>query len=169
MCRCGVWRALCCRRHGAPVVSDPVRPHGPQPTRLRRPWDSPGGSTGAGAISFSDACKRKAKVKVKSCPTLCDPMDRSPPGSAVPGILQAGALERVPSPSPDWHYWARKFLSPPGLYGRSTRFKKAKWIPKACGAKTPLALKDTKSHCRKCVLTRGQYAAKSGLLLKRLP
>ena len=31
------------------------------------------------------------------CPTLCDPIDGSPPGSAVPGILQARTLEWVPS------------------------------------------------------------------------
>ena len=34
------------------------------------------------------------------CPTLCDPTDGSPPGSPVPGILQARALEWVPLPSP---------------------------------------------------------------------
>ena len=33
------------------------------------------------------------KVKVKSCPTLCDPMDCSPPGFSVHGILQARILE----------------------------------------------------------------------------
>ena len=32
---------------------------------------------------------------LQSCPTLCDPIDGSPPGSAVPGILQARALEWV--------------------------------------------------------------------------
>ena len=31
----------------------------------------------------------------QSCPTLCDPTDRSPPGSPVPGILQARTLEWV--------------------------------------------------------------------------
>ena len=31
----------------------------------------------------------------KSCPTLCDPMDYSPPGSSVHGILQVRILERV--------------------------------------------------------------------------
>ena len=36
----------------------------------------------------------------KSCPTLCDPMDCSPPGSSVHGILQAGILEWVTFPSP---------------------------------------------------------------------
>ena len=34
-----------------------------------------------------------------SCPTLCDPMDCSPPGSSVPGILQARILEWVAMPS----------------------------------------------------------------------
>ena len=31
----------------------------------------------------------------QSCPTLCDPIDGSPPGSSVPGILQARILEWV--------------------------------------------------------------------------
>ena len=33
---------------------------------------------------------------LQSCPTLCDPIDGSPPGSAIPGILQARTL--LPSP-----------------------------------------------------------------------
>ena len=32
---------------------------------------------------------------LQSCPTLCDPIDSSPPGSAVPGILQARTLAWV--------------------------------------------------------------------------
>ena len=32
---------------------------------------------------------------LQSCPTPCDPIDGSPPGSPVPGILQAGTLEWV--------------------------------------------------------------------------
>ena len=32
---------------------------------------------------------------LQSCPTLCDPIDGSPPGPAVPGILQARTLEWV--------------------------------------------------------------------------
>ena len=38
------------------------------------------------------AAAAAAKV-LQSCPTLCDPRDGSPPGSAVPGILQARTLE----------------------------------------------------------------------------
>ena len=36
-----------------------------------------------------------AAKSLKSCPTLCDPIDGSPPGSPVPGILQARTLEWV--------------------------------------------------------------------------
>ena len=37
---------------------------------------------------------------IESCPTLCDPMDSSSPGSSVHGILQARILEWLPFPSP---------------------------------------------------------------------
>ena len=36
-----------------------------------------------------------AAKSLQSCPTLCNPIDGSPPGSPVPGILQARTLERV--------------------------------------------------------------------------
>ena len=36
-----------------------------------------------------------AAKSLQSCPTLCDPTDGSPPGSSVPGILQARTLEWV--------------------------------------------------------------------------
>ena len=45
---------------------------------------------------------KKVKVKVlvtQSCPTLCDPLDCSPPGPSVHGILQASILEWVAMPS----------------------------------------------------------------------
>ena len=41
-----------------------------------------------------------AAKSLQSCPTLCDPIDSSRPGSPVPGILQARTLEWVPFPSP---------------------------------------------------------------------
>ena len=44
---------------------------------------------------------RRVKVSVtQSCPTLCNPVDCSPPGSSVDGILQARILEWVAVPSP---------------------------------------------------------------------
>ena len=36
-----------------------------------------------------------AAKSLQSCPTLCDPMDGSPPGSPIPGILQARTLKWV--------------------------------------------------------------------------
>ena len=41
------------------------------------------------------AAAAAAAVSLQSCPTLCDPIDGSPPGSPVPGILQARTLEWV--------------------------------------------------------------------------
>ena len=45
-------------------------------------------------VVYFDAAAAAAK-SLQSCPTLCDPIDGSPPGSPVPGILQARKLERV--------------------------------------------------------------------------
>ena len=42
-----------------------------------------------------DAAAPAAAKSLQSCPTLCDPIDSSPPGSPVPGILQARILEWV--------------------------------------------------------------------------
>ena len=41
------------------------------------------------------AATAAAAKSLQSCPTLCDPIDGSPPGSAVPGILHARSLEWV--------------------------------------------------------------------------
>ena len=43
---------------------------------------------------FSKVAAAAAK-SLQSCPTLCDPIDGSPPGSAIPGVLQARTLEWV--------------------------------------------------------------------------
>ena len=78
----------------APVVSDSVRPHRWQSTRLPRPWDSPGKNTGVGCHFLLQCMKVKSESEVaRSCPTLSDPMDCSLPGSSIHGIFQAGVLE----------------------------------------------------------------------------
>ena len=41
------------------------------------------------------AAAAAAAKSLQSCPTLCDPIDGSPPGAPVPGILQARTLEWV--------------------------------------------------------------------------
>ena len=45
-------------------------------------------------MNLTEAAAAAAK-SLQSCPTLCDPIDSSPPGSLVPGILQARTLEWV--------------------------------------------------------------------------
>ena len=71
-----------------------LRPHRRQPTRLPRPWDSPGKNTGVGCHFLLQCMKVKSEREVaQSCPTLRDPMDCSPPGSSVHGIFQARVLE----------------------------------------------------------------------------
>ena len=78
----------------ASVVSDSVLPHRWQPTRLPRPWDSPGKNTGVGCHFLFQCMKVKSESEVtQSCPILRDPMDCSLPGSSVHGIFQARGLE----------------------------------------------------------------------------
>ena len=45
-----------------------------------------------------------AAKSLQSCPTMCDPIDGSPPGSPVPGILQARTLEWVRDTDYGGHY-----------------------------------------------------------------
>ena len=78
----------------ASVVSDSVRPHRRQPTRLPRLWDSPGKNTGVGCHFLLQCMKVKSQSEVtQSCLTLSDPMDCSLPGSSIHGIFQARVLE----------------------------------------------------------------------------
>ena len=60
-------------------MSDSVRPHTRQPTRLRRPWDSPGTNTGVGCHFLLQCMKVKSESEVaQSCPTLSDPHGLQP-------------------------------------------------------------------------------------------
>ena len=75
-------------------VSDSVRPRRQQPTRLPRPWDSPGKNTGVGCHFLLQFRRVKSESEVtQSCPTLRYPMGCSLPGSSVHGVFQARALE----------------------------------------------------------------------------
>jgi len=56
---------------------------------------------------FKSAAAAAAK-SLQSCPTLCDPIDGSPPGSPVPGILQARTLEWVAISSSSAWKWKVK-------------------------------------------------------------
>ena len=75
-------------------MSDSVQPHRQQPTRLPRPWDSPGKNTGVGCHFLLQRMKVKSESEVaESRPTLSDPMDCSLPGSSIHGTFQARVLE----------------------------------------------------------------------------
>ena len=111
-------------------MSDSVRPHRRQPTRLPHPWDSPGKNTEVGCHFLLQCMKVKSESEVaqscltlrakggkselepifylpigrvslscclvaQSCPTLCNPMNCSLPGSSVHGISQARIQEWV--------------------------------------------------------------------------
>ena len=108
------------------VVSDSSRPHGLQPTRPFRPRDFSKQEYWSGChcllqeiswelLYFSNAYFRHRHINMELkcmcmfvlvaqwCPTLCDPMDCSLPGSPVHGILQARILEWVAMPfSKSW-------------------------------------------------------------------
>ena len=84
----------CCCCWVTSVVSDSVRPHRWQPTRLPRPWDSPGKNTGVGCHFLLQYMKVKSESEVaQSCPILYDPINCSLPGSSIHGIFQARVLE----------------------------------------------------------------------------
>ena len=65
-------------------MSDSVRPHGLQPTRLLHPWDSPGKRTGVGATAFSDTTLRVTT-------NGHFPMNRT----GKPGVLQSTGSQEV--------------------------------------------------------------------------
>ena len=108
------------------VMSDSVQPHGLQPTRLLRPWDFPGKSTGVGGqwkatilqtlkfppmdVWFTAA----AAATLQLCPTPCDPIDGSPPGFLSLGFSRKH-WSGLPFPSPmheseKWK-WSRSVVS----------------------------------------------------------
>ena len=117
-------------------MSDSVWPHRRQPTKLLRPWDSPGKNTGVGChfllqeifltqgsnphlllcrqILYCWATREIHLVvgagakSLQLCPTLCVPIDGSPPGSPVPEILQARTLEWVAVSFSDAWKWKVK-------------------------------------------------------------
>ena len=53
------------------------------------------GRTGRFGLTYIHTAAAAAAKSLQSCPTLCNPIDRSPPGSSVPGILQARTLEWI--------------------------------------------------------------------------
>ena len=81
--------SCCCCYYIASVVSDSVRPHRQQPTRLPRPWDSPGKNTGVGCHFLLQRMKVKSESEVaQSCWLLATPWTaafQAPPSMGFPG------------------------------------------------------------------------------------
>ena len=66
-------------------MSDSVRSHRRQPSRLPRPWDSPGKNWSG--LPFPSPMHESESEVAQSCPTLSDPMDCSLPGPSIHGIF----------------------------------------------------------------------------------
>ena len=84
------------------LQSDSVWPHRRKPTRLPRPWDSPGKNTGVGCHFLLQCMKVKSESEVaQSCLNLSDTMDCSLPGSSIHGFSRQEYWSGVPLPSPE--------------------------------------------------------------------
>ena len=91
----------CCCCCVALVVSDSVRPHRRQPTRLPRPWDSPGKNTGVGCRFLLQCMKVKRESEVsQSCPTLATPWTAAYQAPPSMGFSRQKYWGGVPLPSP---------------------------------------------------------------------
>ena len=112
----------------------------------------------------------------QSCPTLCDPMDCSPPDSSVHGILQAGILEWVAMPSPQGFFTTQG--SNPGLphcrqilylLSHQENPRILEWIayPVSRGTSRPRNLNRGLLHCSRMLYQLSHQGAAS--LLQLLP
>ena len=91
-------------------MSDSVQPHRRQPTRLRRPWDSPGKNTGVGC-HFLFQCM-KVKVKSLSCVRLfATPWTAAHHAPLPMGFSRQEYWSGVPSPSPSPMLFSLRYWS----------------------------------------------------------
>jgi len=82
-------------------VSNSVRPHRRQLTRLPRPWDPPGKNTGVGCHFLLQCMKVKSESEVtQSCPTLLDPWTAAYQAPPPMGFSRQEYWSGVPLPSP---------------------------------------------------------------------
>ena len=82
-------------------MSDSVRPQRRQPTRLRRPWDSPGKDTGVGCHFLLQCMKVKSESEVaQSCPTLATPWTAAHQAPPSMGFSRQEYWSALPLPSP---------------------------------------------------------------------
>ena len=83
-------------------MSNSVRPHRRQPTRLPHPWDSPGKNTGVDCHFLLQCMKVKSESQVtQSCPTLRNPWTAAYQAPPPMGFSRQEYWSGMPSPSPD--------------------------------------------------------------------
>ena len=83
------------------VVSDSVRPHRRQPTRLPCPWDSPGKNTGVACHFLLQCVRVKSESEVAQlCPTLVTPWTAAHQAPPALGFSRQKYWSGVPLPSP---------------------------------------------------------------------
>ena len=83
-------------------MSDSAQPHRRQPTRLPRPWDSPGKNTGVGCHFFLQCMEVKSESEVaQSCPTLATPWTAAYQAPPSTGFSRHEYWSGVPLPSPE--------------------------------------------------------------------
>ena len=87
-------------------MSDSVRPHGRQPTRLPRPWDSPGKNTGVGCHFLLQCMKVKSESEVAQlCQLLATPWAAAHQAPPSMGFSRQEYWSGVPLPSPIFILW----------------------------------------------------------------
>jgi len=86
---------------------------------------------------YAAAAAPAAAKLLQSCPTLCDPVDGSPPGSPVPGILQARTLEWVAISFTNAWKWKVKVESLSRLQLLATPWTAAHQAPPSMGFSMP--------------------------------
>ena len=92
-------------------MSDSMRPHRQHPTRLPRPWDSPGKNTGVGCHFLLQCLKGKVKVKSLSCVwLLATPWTAAYQAPLPMGFSRQEYWSGVPLPSPKVIYMTSNIL-----------------------------------------------------------
>ena len=100
-------------------MSDSVRPHRRQATRLPRPWDSPGKNTGVGCHFLLQCMKVKSESEVaQSCPTLATPWTAAYQAPPSMGFSRQEYWSGVPLPSPSVFYTLLYYYFSPFIFLR---------------------------------------------------
>ena len=90
-------------------MSDSVRPHRQQPTRLLHPWDSPGKNTGVGCHFLLQCRKVKSESEVSCVRLFATPWTAAYQAPPSMGFSRQGCWSGVPLPSPKCPVYVQSF------------------------------------------------------------